>query len=673
MPRNYTLHHAPDSAPRIDYKAELNEQQYAAVTSPPGQALVIAGAGSGKTRTLTYRVAWLLDNGIPPESILLLTFTNKAAREMLERVQALVTTDTTRLWGGTFHSIGNRILRYNAERLGYRKGFSIMDREDQKDLMETVIGASGIDVTSYKFPKAEVLGDIYSLADNTLTKLPEIITSRYPYFEQVAEGILKLRKLYQDKKRETNCMDFDDLLSLTVQLLEENEDLLERYRRQFEFILVDEYQDTNSLQCRFIELLTGPQGNLTVVGDDAQSIYSWRGADVSNILNFEEHWPRARTHKIEINYRSVPEVLNLANAAIAMNRGQVPKTLRPARESSGTLPALVALDSSSAQAAFIAQRILELQDEQGLDLNDIAILYRAHFHSMEVQMELTQRGIPFQITSGLRFFEQAHVKDVAAFMKFAVNRQDEVSFMRMVRLIPGIGNASAVKLWTDWLKSDAAKSEAMPASFSEILLPLKVPKKAKETWDQVAYVLDEMIGAEGRPAAPALMIRSIVEGVYEDYMKTKFKNYEQRQQDLEQLSNFSDRFTDPLEFLSQLSLLSGVDTDNKPDQQPQDRDAVTLTTGHQAKGLEWKVVFAIWLADGMFPHKRAIDEGGDTALEEERRLFYVTVTRAKDELYLTYPVINHQARDGDIMMRPSRFITDLPKDLVEVWNVKSGW
>ncbi len=673
MARNYTLHHAQDSAPRIDYKAELNEQQYAAVTSPPGQALVIAGAGSGKTRTLTYRVAWLLDNGIPPESILLLTFTNKAAREMLERVQALVTTDTTRLWGGTFHSIGNRLLRYNAERLGYRKGFSIMDREDQKDLMETVIGASGIDVTSYKFPKAEVLGDIYSLADNTLTKLPEILTSRYPYFEQVAEGILKLRKLYQDKKRETNCMDFDDLLSLTVQLLEENEDLLERYRRQFEFILVDEYQDTNSLQCRFIELLTGPQGNLTVVGDDAQSIYSWRGADVSNILNFAEHWPRARTHKIEINYRSVPEVLNLANAAIAMNRGQVPKTLRPARESSGTLPALVALDSSSAQAAFIAQRILELQDEQGLDLNDIAILYRAHFHSMEVQMELTQRGIPFQITSGLRFFEQAHVKDVAAFMKFAVNRQDEVSFMRMVRLIPGIGNASAVKLWTDWLKTEAAKSEAMPASFSEILLPLKVPKKAKETWDQVAYVLDEMIGAEGRPAAPALMIRSIVEGVYEDYMKTKFKNYEQRQQDLEQLSNFSDRFTDPLEFLSQLSLLSGVDTDNKPDQQQQDRDAVTLTTGHQAKGLEWKVVFAIWLADGMFPHKRAIDEGGDTALEEERRLFYVTVTRAKDELYLTYPVINHLARDGDIMMRPSRFITDLPKDLVEVWNVKSGW
>ena len=673
MARNYTLHSTHEPSIRIDYKAELNEQQYAAVTSPPGQALVIAGAGSGKTRTLTYRVAWLLDNGIQPESILLLTFTNKAAREMQERVQALVTYDATRIWGGTFHSIGNRLLRYNAERLGYRKGFSIMDREDQKDLMETVLGSSGIDTTTYRFPKAEVLGDIFSLADNTLCGLKEIINTRYPYFEEVASGILKMRKLYQEKKRETNCMDFDDLLALTVQLLEENEDLLERYRTQFEFVLVDEYQDTNSLQCRLVELLTGPQGNLMVVGDDAQSIYSWRGADVSNILEFDQHWPKAHVHKIEVNYRSVPEVLNLANAAIAMNRGQIPKNLLPARESKGMLPALVSLDSSSAQASFVAQRILELQDE-GTDLNDIAVLYRAHFHSMEIQMELTQRGIPFQITSGLRFFEQAHVKDVAAFMKFAVNRQDEVSFMRMVRLVEGIGNVSAAKLWQDWLRSDAAKAETMPSSFSEVLLPLKVPKKAKTTWEQFAYTLDELIDKDGKVAAPAQMIRSITDGVYEDYMKAKFKNYEQRQQDLEQLSNFSDRFTDPLEFLSQLSLLSGVDTDNNPAQQAQqDRDAVTLTTGHQAKGLEWNVVFAVWLADGMFPHKRAIDEGGDAALEEERRLFYVTVTRAKDELYLTYPVINHQARDGDIMMRPSRFITDLPKDLVEVWNVKSGW
>ena len=669
MARNYTLHTAaPHAAPRIDYQAELNEQQYAAVTAPPGQTLVIAGAGSGKTRTLTYRVAWLLDNGVLPEQILLLTFTNKAAREMLERVTALVPVETQRLWSGTFHSIGNKLLRWNAERLGYRKGFSIMDREDQKDLIETVVSSSGIDTAGFRFPKAEVLGDIFSMADNTCTKLEELILERYPYFEKITDQIIRIRKLYQEKKIETNSMDFDDLLTQSVRLLKENEDLLERYRGQFEFVLVDEYQDTNGLQSQFVEMLTGKDGNLMVVGDDAQSIYSWRGADVTNVLNFHEHWPRATVHKIEVNYRSVPEVLELANVSIANNKAQIRKNLQPARPLKGQLPALVPLDNGSAQASFIAQRILEMQDE-GLELNEIAVLYRAHFHSMEIQMELTSRGIPFQITSGLRFFEQAHVKDVAAFMKFAVNRRDEVSFMRMVKLIPGVGGASATKVWNEWLKTEASQAEVMTGKFSDLLIPMTVPKKARETWDQFAYTLDELI-VDGVPVPPPSMIRSIYDGVYEEYMKSKFKNAEQRQQDLEQLSNYSVRFTDPLEFLSQLSLLSGVDTDNKPDQQ--DRDAVTLSTAHQAKGLEWHSVFAVWMADGMFPHARAIEES-DAGLEEERRLFYVTVTRAKDELYLTYPLINHQARDGDILMKPSRFITELPVELMEKWNVRSGW
>ena len=669
MSRDYTLHTSKTpSGPRINYQAELNEQQYAAVTAPPGQTLVIAGAGSGKTRTLTYRVAWLLDNGVLPEQILLLTFTNKAAREMLERVTALVPVDTRRLWSGTFHSIGNKLLRWNAERLGYRKGFSIMDREDQKDLMETVVTASGIDTGGFRFPKAEVLGDIYSMADNTGTPLPRLIKERYPHFEKVADLIIRLRELYQNKKVETNCMDFDDLLTQSVRLLKENQDLSERYREQFEFVLVDEYQDTNSLQCEFVELLTGKDGNLMVVGDDAQSIYSWRGADVTNILNFHEHWPKARSHKIEVNYRSVPEVLALANASIANNKAQIRKNLQPARPAKNQLPALVPLDSSSAQASFIAQRILE-QNEQGVEFNEMAVIYRAHFHSMEIQMELTNRGIPFQITSGLRFFEQAHVKDVACFMKFAVNRRDEVSFMRMVKLIPGIGGSSAHKVWNEWLKTEAAQAEVMMGKFSELLIPMNVPKKARETWDQFAYTLDEMI-VNGQPATPPEMIRSILEGVYRDYMQAKFKNAEQREQDLEQLSNYGTRFTDPLEFLSQLSLLSGVDTDNKPDEQ--DRDAVTLTTAHQAKGLEWHTVFAVWLADGMFPHARAVEES-EAGIEEERRLFYVTVTRAKDELYLTYPLLNYQARDGDILVKPSRFISELNPELMEKWNVRGGW
>jgi DNA helicase-2/ATP-dependent DNA helicase PcrA len=587
---------------------------------------------------------------------------------MLERVTALVPVDTRRLWSGTFHSIGNKLLRWNAERLGYRKGFSIMDREDQKDLMETVVTASGIDTGGFRFPKAEVLGDIYSMADNTGTPLPRLIKERYPHFEKVADLIIRLRELYQNKKVETNCMDFDDLLTQSVRLLKENQDLSERYREQFEFVLVDEYQDTNSLQCEFVELLTGKDGNLMVVGDDAQSIYSWRGADVTNILNFHEHWPKARSHKIEVNYRSVPEVLALANASIANNKAQIRKNLQPARPAKNQLPALVPLDSSSAQASFIAQRILE-QNEQGVEFNEMAVIYRAHFHSMEIQMELTNRGIPFQITSGLRFFEQAHVKDVACFMKFAVNRRDEVSFMRMVKLIPGIGGSSAHKVWNEWLKTEAAQAEVMMGKFSELLIPMTVPKKARETWDQFAYTLDEMI-VNGQPATPPEMIRSILEGVYRDYMQAKFKNAEQREQDLEQLSNYGTRFTDPLEFLSQLSLLSGVDTDNKPDEQ--DRDAVTLTTAHQAKGLEWHTVFAVWLADGMFPHARAVEES-EAGIEEERRLFYVTVTRAKDELYLTYPLLNYQARDGDILVKPSRFISELNPELMEKWNVRGGW
>jgi DNA helicase-2/ATP-dependent DNA helicase PcrA len=390
---------------------------------------------------------------------------------------------------------------------------------------------------------------------------------------------------------------------------------------------------------------------------------------VKNILEFPKRYPKARVHKIEVNYRSVPEVLTLANRTIEGNKDQFRKALQPSREGKGTLPALVPLDNGSAQAAFVAQRILELRDE-GIDLDEIAIIYRAHYHSLEIQMELTNRGIPFQITSGLRFFEQAHVKDVAAFMKFAANRLDEVSFMRMVRLVPGIGSWSAGKMWEHWLKSGAALGPLTHDEFSKTLLDIKVPKKAAKTWEQTAYTLSELIDAEGKLVPPPAMIRSIIEGVYEDYMRTKFKNSDQRKQDLEQLSNYSVRFTDVQEFLSQLALVSGVDTDERPAASP-DTESVTLTTAHQAKGLEWHAVFAVWLAEGMFPNNRVIEEGGGEGLEEERRLFYVAVTRAKDELYLTYPVINYQARDGEVLQRPSRFLQELPQDLMEKWNVRS--
>jgi DNA helicase II / ATP-dependent DNA helicase PcrA len=670
MARDYTLHTASPATHRIDYRAELNDQQFAAVTAPPGQALVIAGAGSGKTRTLTYRVAYLLDNGILPENILLLTFTNKAAREMVDRVQALVAVETNRLWGGTFHSVGNRLLRKHGDLVGLRQGFSIVDREDQKDLMDSVIGSSGVDTTTYRFPKPEVLGEIYSLADNTGAEIAEIIETRYPYFETVVPGIEKVREHYTKKKLETNCADFDDLLTLTLKMFKENPDLLERYRRQFQFILVDEYQDTNTLQCELVDLLTGEGGNLMVVGDDAQSIYSWRGANLENILKFGDRYPKAKIYKIEVNYRSVPEVLTLANKVIEANSGQFRKALQPAREGKGMLPALLALDNPSAQASFVAQRILEVRDE-GVELHEIAVIYRAHYHSLEIQMELTNRGIPFTITSGLRFTEQAHVKDVAAFMKFAINPADEVSFMRIVRLVPGIGAVSALKMWQAWLKASAGAGRMNHETFSATLLDLGVPKKAAKTWEQFSYTLGEMFDASGVPVAPSAMIRSIIEGVYDEYMQAKFKNADQRKQDLEQLSNYSLRFADVSEFLSQLALVSGVDTDERPAASARDNEAVTLTTAHQAKGLEWHSVFAVWLSDGMFPNNRVLDEDTEAGLEEERRLFYVTVTRAKDELYLSYPVLNYQARDGEVLQRPSRFLQELPSELMEAWNVRS--
>lgn len=672
MAREYNLKRVPRNAEsKIDYAAELNEQQFAAVTAPPGPSLVIAGAGSGKTRTLTYRVAYLLDNGIHARNILLLTFTNKAAREMLDRVEQLVPMDTRDIWGGTFHSIGNRILRRHAERLGWERGFTIMDREDQKDLMGSVVAASDVDPKAYRFPKPDVLIDMFSLAQNTNEPLDELVAWRYPYFEHLQEPIRRIRSAYEEKKQATNSMDFDDLLVKTLRLLEDNPEIRESYQRQFEFLLVDEYQDTNHIQAELIDLLAARYRNVTVVGDDAQSIYSWRGADFRNILEFPERYEGAQIFKIETNYRSVPEILQFANSAIAANREQFRKELEPNRSEREMLPALVPVHDPNTQAAFVAQRILELRDE-GMELEEMAILYRAHFHSMEIQMELTNRGIPFVITSGLRFFEQAHIKDVAAFMKLVGNRRDEVAFKRIVKMLPGIGAKSADKLWAEWRKSPCGG--ASPVSvFSESMKDFKVPSKGAGAWEQLGFTLDELVDEEGNPRAPVDMIPSIVEGAYDDYLRSKFTNYDSRRQDIAQLERYSEKFEDIEEFLSQLSLLAGQDAVGATRQEP-DKEAVTLSSIHQAKGLEWRAVFLVWLAEGMFPNNRVIedDESGE-GLEEERRLFYVGATRAKDELYLSYPLVWPNAHSGEVLQRPSRFLEEVPADLVEEWRVGTGW
>ncbi|HEU0207487.1 MAG TPA: UvrD-helicase domain-containing protein [Candidatus Udaeobacter sp.] len=680
MSRQYTLQRAPVSTSiHVDYAAELNEQQLAAVTSPPGPILVIAGAGSGKTRTLTYRVAYLLENGIDPRNILLLTFTNKAAREMLNRVADLLPVDASGLWGGTFHSVGNRILRRHGNALGYSSSFTIMDREDQKDLINTVVASAGIDPKEIRFPKGDVLAEIFSFVINTEMPLEALLAEKFPYFLPLLEKIQDVRDRYEKKKKATNSLDFDDLLQKTLLMFQQHEQIAEVYRRQFQFILVDEYQDTNKIQADLVDLLARDHHNLMVVGDDAQSIYSWRGANFQNILEFPKRYPDAQVFKIEMNYRSVPEILEVANAAIAENVQQFRKHLSATRGSKELKPALVALNDSSQQAQFVAQRILELRDEN-VDLNDIAVLYRAHYHALELQLELSRRAIPYQITSGIRFFEQAHIKDVTSFLRFVANPRDEVAFHRMVKLLPGIGNRTAENLWRAWesgvvvagtgggseTNADAAGVGGLDYAMGKRLFAMSVPGKSKKMWAQLAHTLDE-IAPGGQANAPSEMITSIVEAIYDDYAKVNFANYQLRREDLDQLAVFARQFKDVNEFLSQLALISNVDAEAAPGQNVE-KEAVNLSSVHQAKGLEFHTVFLIWLTDGMFPSNRSLETRA--ALEEERRLFYVAITRARDELYLTYPHMRLSGGYGDVFQRPSRFLQEIPSVLVEDWQVR---
>lgn len=685
MARDYVLQtfQAPVDL-QIDYARELNEQQYAAVTALPGPSLVIAGAGSGKTRTLTYRVAYLLEQGIPPDRILLLTFTNKAAKEMMRRVGEILGADLSSLWGGTFHSIGNRLLRRHAERICFRADFTILDREDTKDLLKACLDDANIDIKATRFPKADVLCDIFSMALNTQRSIQKVLEDDYDYFVPLAGQIQEVERKFVARKRSGNVMDFDDLLVQWLGLLREHADIRELCQRRFQFVLVDEYQDTNRLQSDIIDILAERHRNLMVVGDDSQSIYSWRGANFQNILKFQERYPTAKVYKIETNYRSTPEILTLANAAIAPNIQQFAKQLIPARKP-GSKPVVVVCGDGSEQAAFVAQRALELRDE-GVSLNDMAVLYRSHFHALELQLELTRRNIPFSITSGIRFFEQAHIKDVAAYLKLVSNRRDELAFKRLARLMPGVGGKSADKLWQRYvtglgqeppsppnLGSDPAEKPDTKSGAGLLPIALQacagaVPKKAAVAWAQFTATMAQLESEPVRGNTSA-MIRLVIEAGYEDHLKEAYTNYRSRLEDLEQLAAFARQFNSTDEFLTQLALLSNLDADeDRPANN--DDEQIKLSTIHQAKGLEFGVVFVIMLCDGMFPSARSLERTDSE--EEERRLFYVAVTRAKNELYLSYPLIRVTAGySGDMMQQASRFVHALPPSLVEEWNLRS--
>jgi len=645
---------------RIQYDKVLNPEQLEVVLCPGGPMLVLAGAGTGKTTTVTYRVARLLEQGVPAGAILLLTFTNKAAREMMQRVEMLLGKKPAGLWGGTFHHIGNLILRRHAGLIGFKEGFSILDREDQKELLDSCLAELKLD--DKLFPKAAVLSEILSYHRNSLVDIEELIQSRYYHFVDFIEDIRKVFIIYNERKKNLNLMDFDDLLQLILLLFKEHRELREFYSSRFLHILVDEYQDTNLIQAEMVDLLANTHRNVMVVGDDAQSIYSFRGARIENILGFPERYPDCRIFKLTTNYRSTPEILNLSNHSISHNESQFKKELQAVKPP-GEKPMVVELQDLYEQASFVASRIIELSNE-GVSLNNIAVLYRSHYQSMEIQLELQRRGIPFEVRSGLRFFEQAHIKDILSYLRVLHNPYDELSWKRILKMLPGIGNITASRVWQQISNTPSpVDSLATVEGLSG--------KKAAESLGMFVSVMNGVRTIDYRNN-PAEALLYFLENGYEGYLYNTYPNAEQRYDDIVQLIRYAERYqTDNTSTYNALELLLSelaLDSMSIEANDPADGgDAVVLSSIHQAKGLEWRIVFVIGLNDGRFPSKKALNSDGE---EEERRLFYVACTRAMLELYLCYTLTD----DGySNILKPSRFITELPEYCFERVEIEYGY
>lgn len=634
----------------IDYEKELNSEQYRVVMEEGGPLLVLAGAGSGKTRTLTYRVARLLESGVQPDRILLATFTNKAARSMLSRVESILNSYTGKILGGTFHHIANILLRNYAFRLGYKSNFSIVDSEDSRQLISTCMAELKIDPKLTKFPKSNIISEIISLALNTQNTLEDILQTRYPFFLHLTCEINQIACLYVQKKKDLSVMDFDDLLCNCRTLLTDNPDLLNKLSGRFEHVLVDEYQDTNIIQADIVDLLASAHKNLMVVGDDSQSIYSFRGANFSNIINFPNRYSNCKIFKLETNYRSTPQILHLANLSITNNENQFPKELRAVRQS-GMRPVMVSAQNVLKQADFVAQRITELS-RGGVPLKEIAVLYRAHYHSMELQMELVRRDLPFDIRSGIRFFEQSHIKDVTSYMRILVNAGDELAWRRLLIMYPKVGRVTIEKLW----KYLSKEENPLEAIFRDEFMKI-TPKQGKPGIEDCRNTIKALLDLPPEERIPEKIIDVLLNKCgYRIYLQDNYSDGTSREDDLIQLGNFSAKFSRMEDFLNELALLTNMTNEEELEEQ-QKEDKVILSTIHQAKGLEWSYVFLIWCADGMIPLQRALKEPGGE--EEERRLFYVAVTRAKDQLYLSSPVIDYTRSSGALTLSPSRFIREI--------------
>ncbi len=648
---------------KIAYAEELNPSQYAVVTSGEGPSLVLAGAGSGKTRTLIYRVAYLLEKGVRPEEILLVTFTNKAAQEMRKRIELLLKSETRGLWCGTFHHVGNRILRMYGQAAGLPPDFGILDDEDSRDLVKNCLRALELKSSGAGFPKPGVVQSILSYAVNAKKSLEDAIFSHSPYLSQWTREFQKIQALYEEKKRKTNNLDYDDLLVRWIELLQKSPAVRERLTRQFRHLMVDEYQDTNRLQHELIRILSTHHRNVLVVGDDAQSIYSFRAAEIKNILEFPDDFPGTQTFKLETNYRSSDGILELANASIRNNVHQFPKTLKGVK-GAGVAPAYVRVRDGRQEARFVAQRVLEFRDG-GVRFPEIAVLFRARFQAAELELELAKRGVPYVIRGGVRFFEQAHIKDVVAFLRILVNPLDEISWTRALLLQNGVGAGYAEKIFGWFAAAGASLEKSVEPAFGESL-----PPRAKEGLANFKRILKTLLRPEVRNH-PGALIEEIVDKWYRKFALLNFENAQDRIEDLRELVNFAHTYQEVKDFLADVTLREGFKGESVVEGGPTEAtEMLLLSTIHQAKGLEWKAVFVIGLSEGQFPHARSMEDPEE--LEEERRLFYVAVTRAKEELILVHPMTRYDYSEGMVIQRPSVFIEELPSGTYEEVEIEEA-
>jgi DNA helicase-2/ATP-dependent DNA helicase PcrA len=664
MPRTFTIHSRNGAPFRLDLERDLNESQRAAVTCGEGPKLVIAGAGSGKTRTITYRVAYLLTKGIRPPQILLATFTNKAAKEMLNRVETLTGGSADGLWGGTFHALGNRLLRQHGSLVGLSPNYSILDEEDGRDLLKTCVAEAKIKVEERRFPSPAVLRDLISMAFNTERPLSGLVEERAPHFGMWMPEIERIAARYEAKKRAVNALDYDDLLRFWMKLLEDRPEVARRLGAQFRQLLVDEYQDTNTIQARIVERMSEHNGrSLMVVGDDAQSIYRFRGANYDNILRFPERNPGTEIFKLEINYRSTPEILDFTNASILNNQRQHQKTLT-ARRPRGSLPVVLPVNDVYQEGAFVAERILQLRDE-GTPLAEMAVLYRAHAHSSILQAELIKRNIPYEVRSGVRFFEQAHIKDVVAHLKVVENPLDEIAWRRLWLLLPRIGPATAARIWETVMRSPHPFEAATGAALVSAL-----PSAAQSAFKRLQQDLRSLKAvAEDRP--PAEAVRAVLDTAYPEFLRAKYEDAASRLEDIQQLSVFAASYRTLRGLLSELVLLGELYGQEVAGGGSSDTERLVLSSVHQAKGLEWRVVFVLRMSEGDFPSEMALRE--PEGEEEERRIFYVATTRAKDELYITHPLMDMSLRGGgSLFLQPSRFLREIRFTLYEQGAVESS-